>query len=619
MAEREGGRRKGRASRIAVWIILALLVVGLIGFGTDNFGGSARPVASVGEEEISAEAYGRALEAELRQLQAATGAPITVAQMREEGLDQAVLGRLLAQAALDGEARRLGISAGDERVRDALVAMPAFQAPTGGFDAEGYRFALERAGMSEAEFEAELRADAARQVLLAALTGGVAAAPAYMDAVLGHVGETRDLTWAALTPAALDAPVPDPSEEELAAWYAENGEAFTLPETRAITYAVLRPEALAGGIEVAPEEVRALYDARIADYVRPERRLVERLVFPSEEEAAAAMARLEAGEAGFDDLVEGRGLTLADVDLGAVDRGDLGPAADAVFGLAEPGVIGPLPTDLGPAAFRVGAILAASETPLEAVEEELRGEVALEAARRAVDDRAVELDDLLAGGATLEELATDAGLELGALRLTPEGAEGLAADPAFREAALAAEEGDFPEILSLEEGGLFALRLDEVVPPRVPALEEVREEAAAAWRAAAQRERLAEVAEGLRAAFAEGEDIAREGVTVRTEEGVRRDATVDGAPEGLVGAAFAAEPGAATVVEGDPVALLRVDAVAPPDPEAPRNALIAAALEAQAAQGMAEDVLAAAIRSIQAEVGIGRDQAAINAVLSRFQ
>ena len=109
MAEREGGRRKGRASRIAVWIILALLVVGLIGFGTDNFGGAARSVASVGEEEISAEAYGRALEAELRQIQAATGAPITVAQMREEGLDQAVLGRLPGP----GRARRGGPPSGD--------------------------------------------------------------------------------------------------------------------------------------------------------------------------------------------------------------------------------------------------------------------------------------------------------------------------------------------------------------------------------------------------------------------------------------------------------------------------------------------------------------------------
>ena len=613
-------KAKGRASRIAIWIILALLVVGLIGFGTDNFGGGARPVASVGEREISAQAYGRAMEAELRQLQASTGAPVTLADLRAAGRDQAVLGGLLTQAAIDAEARALGLSAGDAQVRDALVATPAFQGPGGGFDAEGYRFALERAGYTEPEFEAELRDDAARRILLAAVTGGVEAPPAYADAVLGHVGETRDVTWAALTPAALDAPVPDPSEEALAAWYAENGEAFTVPETRAITYAVLRPEAVAEGVEVDPEAVRALYDARIDDYVRPERRLVERLVFPSEEEAAAAMARLEAGEATFDDLVEGRGLGPGDVDLGEVAREDLGAAGEGVFGLSGPGVVGPLPTDLGPAAFRVGAILAASETPFEDVEGELRAEAALEVAGRAVDDRAVEIDDLLAGGATLEELGADAGLEVGALRLTPGGEEGLAADPAFREAALAAQEGDFPEVRSLDGGGLFALRLDEVAPPRVPELEEVRADAEAAWRAAEARERLAAIAEGLREPFAAGEDVAGEGDRDHARRrGWPATTPWTAPPAGWSRPRSTTEAGGTAVVEGEPVALLRVDAVTPPDPEGPRNALIAAALRAQAEQGMAEDLLAAYVRSIQAEIGIGRDQAAINGVLARFQ
>lgn len=610
--------RKGKASRIAVWVILALLVVGLIGFGTDNFGGSVGSVASVGEEEVDATAYGRALQAELRQLQEATGEPVTLAEMREAGRDEAVLGRLLAQAAIDGEARGLGLSAGDLRVRDAIVAQPAFQGADGQFDAEGYRFVLERAGLTEAEFEADLRAESAREILFAAVAGGVDAPEAYAEAVLGYIGETRDVTWVALDAAALDGPVPDPTEEELAAWFEERSADFTLPETRMVTYAALRPEALAGEVEVAPEEVRALYDARLADYVRPERRLVERLIFPDDEAAEAAAARIASGETSFDALVEERGLSLDDVDLGEAAREDLGAAAEGVFALAEPGVAGPLPTDLGAALFRVNAILAASETPFEAVEADLRAEAALEAARRAVADRATELDDLLAGGATLEELAADAGLEIGTLRLTPESQEGLAADPAVREAASRAAEGDFPEILPLGDGGLFALRLDEVVAPRVPSLDEVREEAVAAWREDWTRERLGATAEGLRERLAAGEAIEGPGLTTRVIEGQRRDAPADGAPAGLVEAAFGAAPGSTAVVEGDPAAVLRVDAATPPDPAAPRNALIGEAVRAQAEQGIAEDLIAAYVRALQAEAGITRDQAAIDAVLAQI-
>lgn len=610
-------KAKGKASRIAVWVILALLVVGLIGFGTDNFGGGARPVASIGDRDVSAEAYARALQAELRQAQAASGQPVTLADLRASGGDGAVLGRLLAQAALDGEAEALGLSAGDARVRDALLAEPAFQGPDGAFDLEGYRFALERAGVAEAEFEAELRDGAARQLLLGAVAGGVDAPSAYAEAVLAYIGETRDVTYALLTEAALDAPVDEPSQEALAAWFAANAEAFTRPETRSLAYAVLRPADLADTVEVPDDAVRALYEERLADYVRPERRLVERLVFPTEEEARAAAERLEAGETTFEALVEGRGLALEDVDLGDATREALGEAGEGVFGLAEPGVVGPLPTDLGPALFRVNAILAASETPFEAVEDELRREAALAAAERAIDDRAVELEDLLAGGATVEELA-EQGFETGTLALAPDAAEGPAADPAFREAALAAAEGDFPEIRELAGGGLFALRLDEIVPPRVPELEEVREEAVEAWRAEQVRARLMERAEALREPFAAGEEVAGEGVVVQTEAALRRDAPLEGAPDGATAAAFEAEPGATAVVPGEPVALLRVDGVEPPDPAEARNALVLAAVEAQAQQGIAEDLLAAYIRAVQAERGISRDQAAIDAVLAQF-
>ena len=610
---------QSKGARTAGLVIIGLLILGLIGFGTDNFGGSVRTVASVGDREITSDAYGRALQAELRGLQQSTGAPVTMAELRASGRDQAVLGRLLSQAAIDGEAADLGLSAGDARVRDALVALPGFQGADGAFDVEGYRFALERAGIGEAEFEADLRDEAARQVLIAAVAGGVEAPEAFSDAVLGYIGETRDVTWAALTPAALDAPVPDPGEEELAAWYAGNGEAFTIPETREITYLALRPADVADQVEVAPEAVRALYDQRVADYVRPERRLVERLAFPDEAAAQAAAERIASGASDFDAEVGARGLELSDVDLGDVTREDLGAAGEGVFALAGPGVAGPLATDLGPALFRVNAILAASETPFEAVEDELRREAALDVAARAVDDRATELDDLLAGGATLEEVASETGAEIGTLRLTPGSREGLAADPAFREAAEAAAEGDFPEIASLDGGGLFALRLDGVTPPRVPPLDEVRPQAAQAWRAGVARARLAEIAEGLRERVAAGEDVAGEGVTVRSETGLTRDAAVEGAPGGLVEAAFEAEPGATAVVEGDPVALLRVDAVAPPDPEGPRNALVLAALRAQASQGIAEDLLGAYVRALQAEEGIGLNQSAIAGTLARFQ
>ena len=67
-----------------------------------------------------------------------------MAEARQFGVDRMVLGRLVNDAALDGEAARLGLSAGDDAVREQVMASPAFQGSDGKFDREDYTYALER-------------------------------------------------------------------------------------------------------------------------------------------------------------------------------------------------------------------------------------------------------------------------------------------------------------------------------------------------------------------------------------------------------------------------------------------------------------------------------------------
>src|SRR5690606_18318589 len=101
-------------------------------------------------------------------------------------------------------------------------------------------------------------------------------------------------------------------------------------------------------------------------------------------------------------------------------------------------------------------------------------------ARRQIERMEGDIEDLLASGAGLEELADETPMELGTITLDAGSAEGPAAYDAFREAAMAAVEGDFPEMHRLGDGGVFALRLDEVRPAALRPLAEVRDEVAAA-------------------------------------------------------------------------------------------------------------------------------------------
>src|SRR5690606_36501056 len=135
--------------------------------------------------------------------------------------------------------------------------------------------------------------------------------------------------------------------------------------------------------------------------------------------AQSAMDRVSAGEISFDDLVVERGLALEDADMGDVSEAQLGAAGAAVFALEEPGqVVGPLPSNVGPSLFRMNAILNAQEVPFEEARDELRAELASDTARRAIVDQLENFDDLLAGGATLEEMAAETPMELGTIAWT---------------------------------------------------------------------------------------------------------------------------------------------------------------------------------------------------------
>lgn len=606
-------------SRFFVWIIMGLVLIGLVGFGSFNFGGSATAVGRVGKTEIDASAYFRELNAEFRAWQAQTGQNLTMAQAQAIGLDRQVLGRVVSQTALDNETTNIGISVGDRELAARVTEIEAFQNVSGNFDRETYDFVLDQSGLTKREFEESLRADVARTILAGAVTEGVSQPDIFTETLFGWARETRDFTWAEVTPLALEDPIPEPTEAELQAYYEAHPEDFTTPETRQITYAWLRPEDVIATVPLDEGQLRAAYDERIDDYQLPERRLVERLVFGTEEDAQAAMDRIKAGETSFDDEVSARGLSVADVDLGDVTVDDLGEAGEAVFAMDGPGVVGPLPTNLGPALYRMNAILPAKNTSFEEVRDTLREEVAADEARRMVRSRAADLDELLAGGLTLEELAQEQDIPLAKIGYYDGLEDGIAAYEAFRTAATEVTADDFPEVIELEDGSLFALRLDAVEPPALQPLDEVRDAVEAGWGAEAETAALRARAEEMIAAFGTGESPATMGLTEVVEETVPRTGFIQGVPADLIAAAFEAEPGEWQVVEGaGRVIVMRVDSVNTPEQDSEEARQIKASYAAQVSQGLGLELQNAFAAAIEAEAGVTIDQTVINAVHTNF-
>lgn len=613
-------KRRRRNSQFFGWILVAVMIGGLGGFGVTNFGSGTLIVGSLGSQEMTANAYARALRDELNRFSQQLGTQMTLSQAAPFGVADRALQGLIQRTALDDEMGRIGLSVGDAAVATQIAAIASFQITPGVFDAGAYRDALARSNLTEAEFETGLRGDSARQVLTAAVVAGFEAPAPLTAAVQGWTAEKRGFSLLRLSQADLPAPLPAPDDAALAAFHTDNIADYTRGEARRITYAALLPDTLAPAMAVKDDAVRALYDARADEFLIPEKRLAERLIFPDTAAAEAALASLSAGKT-FDDLVAGRDLTLADVDMGDVTRADLGAAADAVFAVTEAGAVSAVvQTDLGPALFRVNAVIEAMETTFDEVKSALTLELQLEAARKAISDRLEGLEDLLAGGASLQDLAKEDGVVLATTDYVPgadDNAE-IAGYTAFRKAAESAAQGDFAEWIGLEDGGIVALQLDAVIPPAPLALDAVKDRVTEDWQAAALADALAALAEERKAAIEAGAAIGTFGI-VTSATAAGREAQVPDAPQATLAEAFEMAVGEVRILtEGDQVAVLLLDSITPAETTGEAAETLRKAVGAALAQAFSADALQLFNQALIDQGGLQLDPAVVSAVQTSF-
>ncbi len=609
----------GVTSKSFMWGLMGLLILGLGGFGVSNLSGNIRSVGSVGDVDIAVDDYARALQEDIRAVEAQTGQSLTFDQVEAFGIDGNVMGRLIGQAALDNEAQKIGLSIGDENLSKQIFEIDAFQGPNG-FDRESYKFALDQAGFTEAKFEESLRADSVRSILQTAVISGASMPSSYSETLVAYAAERRNFTWARLSADDLTSALPEPTEDELAAYHAANAADFTTPAMKRITYAWLSPDDLVADIPVEEDRIVALYESRGEEFNVPERRLVERLVYPDAATAEAAKLALENGDKDFETLVADRGLELQDIDMGDVSKADLDAAGGAVFNAEVNDVVGPFDTGLGPALFRVNGVLPGQTRSLDDVRDELHAELAADAARRKIETVAETVDDLLAGGATLEELQSETGMTIASIDWHQDATDPIAAYEAFQEAAAKVQDGDYPEVIYLEDGGIVALRLEQEIPAELQDLATVRDAVIAGWEVDATTKALAAQAQALIEKLVAGEDMAALGLSAQVETDITRDQFIPDTGEGFLETVFGMEPGDLSVISAaDSVAIVRLDKVQGPDNANPEIGSFRDMLTQQAEAGITQDLYAAYARAIQNEAGIALDQTAINAVHANFR
>src|SRR4029079_3627232 len=330
------GMRKASSNWLGK-IVMAVVMGGLIvSFGiwgiADIFKGFGQSsLAKVGGTEISTDQFRQIYTDKLQQLGRQFGRPLTMDQARAFGLDRQVLQQTIAEAALDEEARGVGLGQSEAETMRMIYNDPNFEGLSGTFEPARFQSTIRQFGFTEQRYLAEQRRVGLRRQIAGTITAGLEPPKVLIDALTRFQNEQRSADYVKLD-AAQAGTIETPSPETLAAYFDDHKTQFRAPEYRKLSFVVVSPEEIGKWSEVSDEDAKKVFEQRRDRIGTPEKREVQQMVFPNAAEAEAARARITSG-ASFDDVAKERNLSAADVDLGMIAKsGIIDPAvADAAF------------------------------------------------------------------------------------------------------------------------------------------------------------------------------------------------------------------------------------------------------------------------------------------------
>ena len=607
---------QGVVGKAIMTVVMGLIIVSFVIWGVGDMlrGFSPSTVASVGAKKISAQDYHVAYDRAIQQYQRRFRRSFTNEEARQVGLDRSVLQQLLNEAAVDEEARKLGLGISDEALREVITSNPSFQDKAGAFDPARLASALRDMDMNERGFVSELRQQVLRQFIVGALATGVTAPKAEVTAEADYQGQTRSADYF-LLPASAAGDVPAASEEALKSFYNDRKSSYRAPEYREMTILALEPDTIANAAEVTDADAEAAYD-KIAGkdprFGSPEKRDLQQVLFPNEADAAAAEAKLKAG-ASFDALVQDRGLKAEDTNIGETTKDAMldQAEANAVFALPSGGVSGVLKSQFGPVIVRVKGITPSTVKPYAEVVDAVKKQVSASRAGDKIQSLHDKIEDARVAGKSILEAAKAVGLTgqsiaaVDAAGNDPKGAPVSLPDQAeLLRAAFASDVGLDEAALNTKDGGFIWFEIAKIDPAHDLTFEEAKPEVEKQWRAEEVDKALAGKAEDFVKQISTGGNIAdaakAAGAEVKTATDVHR-AEQGSLPESVVAALFrqpADGAGSAATPDGRVVFKITADRTPPVDFADARVKAMASELDTATRESLLDQYVAALRRTL---------------------
>jgi len=619
--------RNASSNWLGKTIMAVVMGVLIISFGVwgiaDIFRGFGQStLATIGHTEISINEFRQLYTDKLQQIGRQFGRPLTMDQARAFGLDRQLLQQTIAEAALDEEARRLGLGQSDAETMRMIFSDPNFKGVGGAFDPARFQATIRQFGFTEQHYVADQRRVSLRRQIAGSISAGLEPPKVMIEALSRFQSEQRSIEYVKLD-AAQAGTIDPPSPETLAGYFDDHKTQFRAPEYRKIAFVAITPEEIGKWSEVSDEDARKLFEQRRDKLGTPEKREISQIVFPNAEEAMAARNRIGSGLS-FEDLAKERGLNPSDVDLGLIGKsGIIDPAiADAAFSLPSGEVSQPVKGRFGVALVKIGKIEPGVEPSYESFAANLKKEIATDRARTKVAELRDKMEDERGGGAGVVEAAQ----KLGLAAVTVDAVDRSGRQPGGQlvtniprgldvvSQAFSSDVGVDNDPIQFSSGYVWYDVLG-ITPSHERNLDEVKDQVEAKWRDDQVTSRLRTKATEMVQKLDQGGNLADEaanaGLKVETVAGFRRDASPSGVPAGAIAAAFHTAKDGVGQTAGAGASewiVFRVTDISVPPVDLASDDI--KKLKQTLERGLTDEQVAQYVTKLEAEIGITINQAA---------
>lgn len=407
----------------------------------------------------------------------------------EMGLIDNILQSELLNRALTISAAENGIAVEDRQVARRIQVLISPLKKDGRDSKEALAGFLQMQGMSEPELVSALRGEMSTTILRQTVGSAVYIPEILAQTISSYMGQKRNVKYVEIKNESVTS-VNKPSTEEIASYYDGIKGLYTVPESRDLTLAVLSLDALQKDVAVSDEEVKAYYDENLEGFRIPEKRLVEQAILGDEAQAKKVAEKMGKGISLKKAVETVTGKTTAYTGETSFEKeGLMKEIADPIFAAKEGDILPPIQTAMGWQVLVLKKVEASEVPSLEKISAKIKEELTQNKTGDVVYGKVSEIEDRIAGGETLEDLAKEYGLTLTKISGAQAKAKSLPEADTLKEedakkllaSAFATADGEISSMTDISGNRMAAVRIDQVSPAHSKDLKDVETEITMRW------------------------------------------------------------------------------------------------------------------------------------------